>query len=205
MNTTNISRYMGAALLSGLLLTSITASAQGEAMMTTASPEGVSSEQITHMTATVTAVDVKARMVTLKGPEGNEMTLEVSDEVKRLGEIKAGDKLNVGYLQSIGLEFREANEEELKEPLKVTEESDKAAKDKAPAGAKLRTVRGVVTVEGMSRWLNTLTVRGPRGNYFVVEVEPDMVQWEELRIGRTMVATYTEALVMSIEPVAKKQ
>lgn len=69
----------------------------------------------------------------------------------------------------------------------------------------MRTVRAVVTVEGASRWLETLTVKGPRGNYFVLATEPGTVKWEELCIGQTLVGTYTEALVMSIEPVAKKK
>lgn len=196
----NTPRPLNAILLSTLLLTSLGAIAQGTVKTTTSSASAMGKEQVTHMTATVTAVDQKARTVTLKGEDGEMTTLTVSDEVKRLNEVKVGDQLNIGYLESIGLEFREATPEEMKDPLKVTEETQRAATTEAPAGGKARTTRAVVTLEGASRWLNTLTVKGPRGNYFVVEVGPDMVKWEELRIGQTMVGTYTEALVMSIEP-----
>lgn len=177
--------------------------AQEQVVMTTSGPGSVGTEEITTITATVTAVDHKARTVTLKGPEGNEMTMPVGEEVKRLNEVKVGDLLDVGYLEAVGLDFREATAEEMKNPLTETIESDKADKTRAPAAAALRTVRAVVTLEGMSRWLNVLTVKGPRGNYFVVEVEPGMVKWESLRIGQTMVATYSEALVMSITPSTK--
>jgi hypothetical protein len=105
----------------------------------------------------------------------------------------------------VGLEFREATPEEMKEPYKVTEATERADASAAPAGAKARTIHAVVTLEGASRWLHTLTVRGPKGNYFVVEVDPNAVKWEELRIGQTMVGTYTEAVVMSLEPAAKKK
>ncbi|HMC97014.1 MAG TPA: hypothetical protein VKG92_05140 [Flavobacteriales bacterium] len=191
-------------ILSTALLTSLGAIAQGQVKTTTASASGVTTEQVTHMTATVTAVDQKARTVTLKGQAGSEMTLTVSEEVKRLSEVKVGDQLNIGYLESVGLEFREPTAEEIKEPRKVTEQADRSDMASAPAGSKLRTIRAVVTLEGMSRWLNNLTVRGPKGNYFVIQVKPDMVKWESLHIGQTMVGTYTEALVMSIEPAAKK-
>lgn len=204
MNTRSISRTAVAALMSVFLLTSITASAQEQVQMTTATSEGVSTEEIITMTATVTAVDQKARTVTLKGPEGNEITMAVGEEVTRLAEVKVGDLLDIGYLQALGLEFREATPEEMKNPLTETIETEKADKTRAPAGAQLRTVRAVVTLEGMSRWLSTLTVLGPRGNYFVVEVEPSAVKWETLRIGQTMVGTYTEAMVMSIEHAEKK-
>ena len=200
MNTMNIQRSVNTLLLSGLLLAATNGSAQTKTM--TSSASGVNTEQVVHMTGTVTAVDQKARTVTLKGEQGNEMTLAVGDDVKRLNEVKVGDQLNIGYLESVGLEFREATPEEMKDPLKVTEETQRAGMSEAPAGGKARTTRAVVTLEGMSRWLNVLTVKGPRGNYFVVEVAPDMVKWEELRIGQTMVGTYTEALVMSLEPAA---
>lgn len=66
------------------------------------------------------------------------------------------------------------------------------------------TIRTVVSVERISRWLSALMVKGPRGSYFVVEVDPASVKREELRIGQQMVGTYTEAVAMSIEPAAKK-
>ena len=149
--------------------------------MTAASSDGVGSAEMEYMTATVTAVDQKARTVSLKAENGEEMTLAVSEEVKRLSEVKVGDQLTIGYLVAVGLEFREPTAEELKEPLKVSEETQRAATTEAPAGGKAITTRAVVTLEGASRWLNTLTVKGPRGNYFVVEVAPDMVKWESLR------------------------
>lgn len=200
-----INKAFGVTLLAALFLAPLLGRSQEQISMSAGSSSGVSTDQLTYMTAMVTAVDQKARTVTLKGPEGNEMTLGVGDDVKRLDEIKAGDLLDVGYLESVGLEFREATEEEMKDPLKVTEEIEKAEKGDAPAGAKVITTRAVVTLEGMSRWMNTLTVRGPRGNYFIVDMGPDMVKWENLRIGQTMVGSYTEAVVMSIDPAVKKK
>lgn len=41
----------------------------------------------------VIKVDVKNRKITLKGPEGNVITMNVPDEVKRLNEIKKGDHI----------------------------------------------------------------------------------------------------------------
>ena len=204
MNTrSNFTSAFTIAILAVIVLLPLSGIAQ-VSTMTATKTESVTTEQITHMTATVTAVDQKTRTLTLKGAEGNEITMTVGEEVKRLNEIKVGDQLEVGYLQSLGLEFRPASMEELKDPLKITEMSDKADNSRAPAGAKLRTIRAVVTVEGVSRWINTVTVRGPLGNYHIVSVEPDMVKWETMCIGQTLVATYTEALVMSIDPVKKK-
>lgn len=76
----------------------------------------------------VTDVDQSARIVTVKGADRGEMMMAVSDEVKRLDEVKVCDELNIGYLRSVGLEFRTPTEEEFKEPFQVIEQSDKAAK-----------------------------------------------------------------------------
>jgi len=47
------------------------------------------------VTATVTAIDQKTRMVTLKGPAGNSRTIKVGPDAKRLNEVKVGDKVTV--------------------------------------------------------------------------------------------------------------
>jgi len=47
------------------------------------------------VTATVTAIDQKTRMVTLKGPAGNSRTIKVGPDAKRLNEVKVGDEVTV--------------------------------------------------------------------------------------------------------------
>ncbi len=202
MNTrtvpTTLRRSFSAAALSLFLVAGLHAQDQAAKATT------LGTQEISYMTCTVTQVDVKGRLVTLQDEFGMETVLAVGDEVQRLDEVKAGDKLEIGYMESIGLEFREATAEEMAEPLKVTEMSDRAGKKQAPAGATMETTRAVVTIEGMNRLLNTMTVRGPLGNYLVISVDPGMVKWEDLRIGQTLVGTYSEAMVMSIDPVKKK-
>ena len=174
--------------------------AQDKATKTTT----LGTQEISHMTCTVTQVDVKDRIVTLKDEDGVESTYAVGDDVKRLADVKVGDKLEIGYMESVGLEFRDPTPEEMAEPLKVTDMSDRADKTRAPSGAQLQTTRAVVTVEGMNRLLNTMTVRGPRGNYIVLQVQPGQVKWESLHLGQSLVGTYSEALVMTIDPAMKK-
>jgi hypothetical protein len=51
------------------------------------------------LSATVEAVDLKNRNVTLRGPKGNAVTLKVGDHVKRLGEVKVGDTVAARYTE----------------------------------------------------------------------------------------------------------
>jgi hypothetical protein len=67
-------------------------------------PHGVA-VQTTQITATVEAIDYKARTVTLKGPEGNTRTIKVSPEAKRFDQVKKGDQvtLNVTVATAIAV------------------------------------------------------------------------------------------------------
>lgn len=56
----------------------------------------------TQMTANVEAIDPSKHMVTLKGPQGNSVTLEVDPQVK-LDKIKVGDKVDVQYTEALAI------------------------------------------------------------------------------------------------------
>ena len=58
---------------------------------------------VVEATATVEAVDLNKRTVTFKGPEGNVKTVKVSDLVKRLNEVKAGDRIVVRYTEAVAV------------------------------------------------------------------------------------------------------
>jgi len=65
-----------------------------------AKPGGIVANTQT-ITAKVTALDHKTRMVTLTGPEGNSMTFKASPEIKRLDEIKVGDTVSIRYTEAL--------------------------------------------------------------------------------------------------------
>jgi hypothetical protein len=69
-----------------------------------ASPAGVVSQKVTAM-ADVTAVDPKNHTVTVRGPEGNEVDLEVSDP-DQLKNIKKGDHVQVTYLEALAVSVK---------------------------------------------------------------------------------------------------
>ena len=58
--------------------------------------------------AEVLAVDAAANLVTLKGPRGNVVTLEVLREDLRVGlaRIKAGDLLRVTFSEAVAVDIR---------------------------------------------------------------------------------------------------
>ena len=64
-------------------------------------PAGAIGQQVT-VTATIVAVDKKAGTVTIKGPEGNTVTVKARDP-KNLEKVKAGDNVEITYTEALAI------------------------------------------------------------------------------------------------------
>jgi hypothetical protein len=188
-------------LFSALLAFSISAPAQDKASM---HKMNVEDEVMVSATATVQALDLEKREITLKDPLGEIITLTVDQAVKRLNEIKVGDEVTAKYYISIAAELREPTNSEKKNPLVISEGVAKAPKGTSPAAGGLRIIRVVATVEGLERPTRKLTLKGPRGNFLSVRAH-DVKRLEKLHLGDTIVVTFTEALAVSVEQVNKQK
>jgi hypothetical protein len=155
------------------------------------------------LTASVEAIDLANREVTLKGPLGNTATFTVDQQVKRLDEVKVGDLVRADYYVSVAAEVRKPTREEKKHPLVVLDAAGKAPPGTSPAAGGLRRFKFVTTIEGLDRPTQTVTVKGPSGNYLTACVA-DPSRLTKMRIGDTIVVTYTEALAISLEKAEKK-
>ncbi len=155
------------------------------------------------VTASVEAIDPVTREVTLKGPLGNKVTFTVDKRVKRLNEIKVGDLVQADYFISVAAELRKPTPEEEKGPLAFSEVAAKAPAESAPAAAGVRKYKVVTTIEGLDRPTQTVTVKGPRGNYLTARVA-DPSRLTQVHIGDTILVTYTEAVAISLEKAEKK-
>jgi hypothetical protein len=155
------------------------------------------------VTASVEAIDLTNREVTLKGPLGNTVTFTVDQRVKRLNEVKVGDFVRADYYVSIAAELREPTAEEKEHPLEIVQAAAKAPPGTSPAAGGLRRFKVVTTIEGLDRPTQTVTVKGPRGNYLTARVA-DPSRLTKVRIGENIVITYTEALAIFLEKAEKK-
>jgi len=160
-------------------------------------------EQLVSVAARVEAINMTTREVTLKGPLGNVVTFTVDKRVTRLNEVKVGDEVVADYYVSYVAELRAPTAEEKAKPLTVLTETAKAPADAQPAAGALRIIKAVVTVEGLDRPTKSLTVSGPSGTV-TVQVA-DVAALSKLRLGDTLVVTYTEAIAIGIEKRAPKK
>jgi hypothetical protein len=66
-----------------------------------AKPGGVMTSQTT-IVGTVTAIDAKTQLVTVRGPQGNEVDLKVQDPAK-LKNVKIGDLVKATYTEALAI------------------------------------------------------------------------------------------------------
>jgi hypothetical protein len=171
-----------------------------EVKTTVAQPLSAERAALVSITAEVQSIDLDKREITLKGPLGNVVTFVVDNRVKRLNEVKVGDHVRADYYVSIAAELREPTAEEKETPLVVLQGLARAPADTEPAGGGLHQIKAVTTVEGIDMPTQTVTLKGPRGNYATVQAQnPDNLK--KLHIGDTVVVTYTEALAVSLKKV----
>jgi len=64
-------------------------------------PAGVIAQQVT-VNATIVGIDKKAQTATIKGPEGNAVTVKARDP-KNLDKVKVGDNVEITYTQALAI------------------------------------------------------------------------------------------------------
>ncbi len=153
------------------------------------------------MQGTVTEIVKETRDITLRGTEGNLVTITAGEEVERFDEIGVGDVITFEYWEYLKAEFRKPTAEELEEPLVVMAEGGKAPEGMDPAAVVGAMVKAVVSIEALNRPLMIATVKGPRGNYLAIPME-DEVLITELNIGQVLILTYAEAVAVSLTKVS---
>ena len=85
-------------------------------------------------------------------------------------------------------------------PITVLEVAAKAPPDTAPAADGLRQIKAVVTVEGIDRPAEMVTLKGPLGNTITIKVL-DPSRLDKVSLGDTVIVIYTESLAISVEKV----
>ena len=144
--------------------------------------------------ATVQAIDLDRRKVTLKGPQGNTITCVVDESVRNLPQVKVGDRVAVTYMEATAVEV-------VKKTGKDSESvvMERAAEGETPKGKYTREgavtaeivaidkARGTVTLQGESGEIKTVTVRRPE-------------RLTGLKVGDLLRVTFRESVAMSVEP-----
>ncbi len=187
------------AVLAAALALSPCVYAQSGAAVVGKGPGVAGAAQTVTITATITAIDAKTRAVTLKGPQGREVTLTAGPEVRNFAQMKVGDAVDVQYVEALTLELKKGG------GMKV-QKSEAAgamrAKDgSTPAGAIGRQVTIVANVVALDPATQTVTLKGPQRTVDLKVRDP--AQFALVAKGDQVEATYTEAVAIAVSPSKK--
>ncbi len=160
-------------------------------------------EVIKTIAATVQAINLETRELTLKGSAGNVYTVVADPKIERLSEVRVGDDIVLDYSVSMAAEVRKPTAEELAKPYSVVEDSTKAGPDKKPGVEGYKIIEAVVTIEKLDRETLTITAKGPKGNLKEVQVR-DPATIDKLHVGDTALVVYTESFALRLERAPAK-
>lgn len=147
-------------------------------------------------TATVEAVDLETRTVTLKNEDGNTVVLKVDENVKNLPQVEVGDQVIAKYYESVAVQVREPGAAPL--DAGAVQSVATAKPGEKPAGMAVQEVTVTTTIEAINKDNETVTLKGPDGVMKTIKVR-DPKNLEKVEVGDEVVITYTEALAISVE------
>lgn len=149
---------------------------------------------------TVAAVDKDKGTVTLKGPRGRSVTLQVKDPSK-LDAVKAGDPVVATYVEAVAWQIKKAG---TATPGMSTQESRVSSKPgETPAGAIGQEITVTATITAIDKKNHTVTIKGPEGNTETVKAR-DPKNLDKVKVGDMVEITYARALAIALDKPAQK-
>jgi hypothetical protein len=165
-------------------------------MKATGMPGKATASRLATDTATITAIDVAGRVLTLKRRSGELQTFKVGPDVTRLAEFAVGDVIKVEYEQGLVLEFQPPGSQTV--PMEGGVTAGRNDRNQLPGGVASAGVQGTVTVTAIDGPRRLVSFQGPGGNVHQVKAGP-MIQLEKLKVGDRLLATYVETVAIKLE------
>jgi len=163
-----------------------------------APPPGLEEAELIETTATVEAVNPSSRYLTLKGPEGNLISVRAGERIENLDKVKPGDQVDIKYYRSVAVDV-------------VASEGDESAPERqrsistapgAAPGTASRQMTSIVEILVVDPYKKAIAFRDPEGNWREVSVnDPGLRHYlDDLKEGDTVKVTFTDAVAVSLAP-----
>jgi Cu/Ag efflux protein CusF len=183
------------------LLAAATLVAGSAALAQTKPMPAVMGAQAVKVSATVEAIDLPNRIVTLKAENGEVTVLKVGPEVKNLAQVKKGDVVTSEYAQAVAIELKKGGGGIASATQQSASGAAKAGQK--PAGVMTNTTVLVANVTAVDTAKKMVTVKGPAGNVVTMAVK-DPAVLAQVKVGDQVEATFSEALMVSVTVPAAK-
>lgn len=168
-------------------------------VVTESAPGKVTMTGTVKATATIVGIEPSTRTIWIKDVKGKIVQIVVGEEARNFEQLKVGDRVAAEYSEAITVTLKKSGA-----PLSISESH---AMERAPAGAKpggmaSREVTIMANVTAVNPQTSMITLKGPQGNSLDLAVR-DPEQLKLIKKGDQMEVVYTEAIAISVEPLAK--
>ena len=149
----------------------------------------------------VVSVDAASHRVVLEGPEGRQVHVQLSDKAKDLGNLKAGDRVQVDVIHSVAAYLDTDVDKGLPGSTERTGEIRATKDNPNPGGEAYRQVQVQLKITKIDLAKNQVTLENPAGQSKTLDVERPEVQkkLKDLKVGQSVVVTYTDILKVTTQ------
>ena len=191
-------KLVTACMLASMVLPATAIPAETPAQAAAAQP--LKESETLERRATITAIDVPKRLVTLKGQDGDVFEVEAGPEIRNLEKLQVGSVVVATYTESLALEIAAAG-------AATPGITGSVSGTPTPGQRKLgRQVTATFKVEAVDAAANKVTLSDGTGNSRTIDVKHPKAQerLKTLKPGEMAVITYTESLALRLEEVSSK-
>jgi hypothetical protein len=145
---------------------------------------------------TITAIDVRERIITVRRRNGETQTFKLGPEVDRLKEYAVGDSIKIEYEQGLVLEFQPPGSENV--PMESGVTAGRSDRNQLPGSTASSGVQGTVTITAIDAAKRLVSFQVPAGKVYQVKAGP-AIRIEKLKVGDRLLATYVETVAVRLE------
>jgi hypothetical protein len=161
-------------------------------------PKPLEISNVVELDATVIAVDAQDRTLDLRGPEGHEVRLHVSPDVRNLSQVEAGDTLSVSYYTGFVVSMSEPGDSGSDAEVAAARTSE----GERPGAVLGATIRATVEILSVAYDGKSVSFREPDGRIRSIQINREDVQGfaRKLSKGDLVDIRYSRAVAVDIEP-----
>jgi len=162
-------------------------------------------------TATVEAVDVTNRLLTVVGPQGYPQVFVVGPTVEHIEKIKVKEKVTITYAQEVAMALRKSDGPPINKDEAISSEEEAGMDMNAPTVAEqdwvettpkgasdLTTIEISDTVAAINHNKRTITFAGTGGKTRTIVVDPSVPGFNQIQVGDRIVLLVTRAVAVSV-------
>ena len=154
---------------------------------------------VDQVTTKVVSVDTANHSVVLKGPQGNEFPVQLTEKAKNLDNLKAGDTVEIRVTSAVAAFLDTDVDKGLPGTAEATGEMRTAPGSPNPGGEAYRQVKVQLKITSIDLKKNQVTFENPEGKSKTVDVKRPEVQakLKDLKVGQSVNVVYTDILTVT--------